>query len=128
MEDVEPLGSAHVDVMYPLRRMGYGGGLKSVERQTGLERPSGLGDLDGFDAVRLWHLHRRGHRGALQTLVRYNAEDVIALMPLASLVYNSLASELPLSAPVLPAPERPRLELPYDAELVEWLGERKVVG
>jgi uncharacterized protein YprB with RNaseH-like and TPR domain len=123
-----PEGLAHVDVMYPLRRLGHGGGLKSVERQTGLARPSSLGELDGFDAVRLWHLHRRGHRGALQTLVRYNAEDVMVLLPLASLVYNSLASELPLSAPVLPAPEHPRLDLPYDAELVEWLGERKVVG
>jgi len=123
-----PEGLAHVDVMYPLRRMGHGGGLKSVEQQTGLARPSILGELDGFDAVRLWHLHQRGHRGALQTLVRYNAEDVMVLLPLASLVYNSLASELPLSAPVLPAPERPCLDLPYDVELVEWLGERKVVG
>lgn len=121
-------GLAHLDIMYPLRRLGYRGGLKAVEQQTDFARPSSLQQLDGFDAVRLWRLYLQGHQGALQTLVRYNAEDVGVLLPLASLVYNQLTSELPLSAPTLPMPERCLIDLPYDLELVEWLSERKVTG
>lgn len=114
-------GLAHLDVMYPLRRLGYRGGLKGVEGYTGLSRPSSLCGLDGYDAVRLWNLHQRGHRGALETLVRYNAEDVASLLPLSALSYNLLAQRLPISLPPLPACQRPSLDLPYDGELVEWL-------
>ena len=109
-------GIAHLDIMYALRRLGYRGGLKSVEQQTDLARPSALQELDGFDAVRLWRLYQSGHQGALHTLVRYNAEDVAVLLPLASMVYNELASELPVS------------DLPYDLELLEWLGEQRVLA
>jgi len=42
----------HIDLMYVLRSLGYTGGLKSCERQLGLERKE-LADVDGFFAVRL---------------------------------------------------------------------------
>jgi uncharacterized protein YprB with RNaseH-like and TPR domain len=116
-------GLAHLDIMYPLRRLGYRGGLKGVEVLTGLARPSALQGLSGYDAVRLWRLHQRGHRGALPTLIRYNAEDVVSLLPLAVLVYNEMVCQLPLPVCPLEPPPRPFLDLPYDAELVEWLRE-----
>lgn len=116
-------GLAHLDIMYPLRRLGYRGGLKGVEVLTGLARPSALQGLGGYDAVRLWRLHQRGHRGALPTLVRYNAEDVVSLLPLAVLVYNEMVCQLPLPVCPLEPPPRPFLDLPYDAELVDWLRE-----
>jgi hypothetical protein len=118
-------GLAHLDIMYPLRRLGYRGGLKGVEQQTGLARPSELQGLNGWDAVRLWHLYQEGHPGALTTLVRYNAEDVAGLLPLATLAYNMLALELPLNAPLVPMPPRSMLDLPYDFELVQRLKQRR---
>ncbi len=121
-------GLAHLDIMYPLRRLGYRGGLKRVEESTGLARPSGLQGLQGYDAVRLWHLHLRGHRGALPTLVRYNAEDVVALWPLAALAYNELLAQLPVPASAMAVPPRPCLDLPYDRELVEWLLSQPLEG
>ena len=114
-------GIASLDIMYALQRLGYRGGLKSVEQQTSLSRPSDLQGLSGYDAVRLWYLYLRGHGGALETLVRYNAEDVAVLLPLAALTYNLLARELPFDPPQAPMPGRATVDLPYDLELVEWL-------
>ena len=114
-------GTANLDIMYALRRLGYRGGLKVVERQTGLTRPSDLQELSGYDAVLLWRLHQRGHRGTLETLVRYNAEDVAVLLPLAALTYNLLARQLPCEAPLAAVPSRPVVDLPYDRDLVESL-------
>ena len=40
-------------------------------------------DVDGFEAVRLWWRYRReGCRESLDRLLRYNAEDVLNLVPL----------------------------------------------
>ena len=114
-------GLAHLDIMYPLRRLGFRGGLKSVEQQTGLARPSALQGLNGYDAVLLWRMYERGYREALDTLVRYNAEDVAGLFSLATLTYNTSALMLPCNAPVVPLPPRPVLNLPYDLEIVERL-------
>jgi uncharacterized protein len=121
-------GLAHVDIMYPLRRLGYRGGLKRVEEELGVARPGGLQGLQGYDAVRLWHLHQQGHQGALPTLIRYNAEDVVALWPLAALVYNAMAAQLPVPVTPMAVPSRPWLDLPYDPELVEWLLALKIVN
>jgi len=114
-------GLASLDIMYALRRLGHRGGLKVVEQQTGLARPSDLQGLSGYDAVLLWRLYQQGHRRALETLVRYNAEDVAVLLPLAALTYNQLAQEVPFDAPPAPMPSRPVIDLPYDLELVESL-------
>jgi hypothetical protein len=112
---------ASLDIMYALRRLGYWGGLKAVEQQTDLARPLDLQGLSGYDAVLLWRLYRQGNPGALETLIRYNAEDVAVLLPLAALTYNLLARELPFDAQLTPMPVRPDLDLPYDRDLVEWL-------
>lgn len=82
---------AHLDLRYPLARLGYRGGLKEIERRVGIERPAHLADLDGFDAVVLWHQHVRGRPDALATLLEYTRNDVLNLEPLARLV----AAEMP---------------------------------
>ncbi|MCC7409411.1 MAG: ribonuclease H-like domain-containing protein, partial [Phycisphaeraceae bacterium] len=52
------LDHAHIDLMHPLRHLGYRGGLKGIERQLGFSRP-GMEDLDGYAAVLLWQRYRR---------------------------------------------------------------------
>ena len=54
------------------------GGFKAVERQLGITRE--LTGIVGLDAVWLWRKFRDGgDRAALQTLLKYNEEDVVNL-------------------------------------------------
>lgn len=70
----------HVDLCPALRRLGYKGGLKSIEKQLGIARPDECEGLDGLDAVRFWAEYKRGGsraRKALDLLIAYNREDVM---------------------------------------------------
>ena len=76
------LPHAHIDLRFFLKGLGYTGGLKRIEERFGLRRPSDLAGLDGYAAVRLWQAYRCGDTSALETLLRYNAEDIINLKTL----------------------------------------------
>ena len=76
------LDRAHIDLRFPLASLGYRGGLKAVERTLGLQRDSAIQDVDGFEAVRLWHDYRRGDRQALRKLILYNLTDVVNMVEL----------------------------------------------
>lgn len=80
----------HVDLLHPLRRLGFRGGLKAIEADVGIERSDETSGLSGFDAVRLWDAYEAGDDDALDVLIRYNLEDVVNLEPLASLSYEGL--------------------------------------
>ncbi|MCH9009196.1 MAG: ribonuclease H-like domain-containing protein [Chloroflexi bacterium] len=110
---------AHIDLRFPLKKAGYSGGLKSIERQLGLARPSALSELDGFDAVLMWQMWLNGDRAARDTLVRYNAEDVASLPLLSETVYNKLAAELPTEVDALAPSHRHDIDLPFDPQTVE---------
>lgn len=86
------LDQLHLDLMGPLHRLGYWGGLKRIERRLGIERSDETAGLSGFDAVRLWHAYRAGDDDALDTLVAYNLEDAVNLEPLAEFAYVALRS------------------------------------
>ena len=116
---------AHIDLRFPLRRAGFSGGLKSIERQANVGRPSELSALSGYDAVLLWRMWQQGSAGARDTLVRYNAEDVASLPALAEIVYNRLAERLPTDVCRLEATHRHDIDLPYDSDVIEHLKDMK---
>ncbi len=97
----------HLDLRYPLRRLGLRGGLKSVERAVGLKRSPDIAHLDGFDAVRLWQEYQAGSDEALDLLVRYNTADITNLEVLAERVYAQLSEELVRQMGEGPATTRP---------------------
>lgn len=104
------LDAAHVDLCHWLRRLGYKGGLKHVQKQFADIPARDSMDIDGFDAVRLWRLHERGVEGALETLMTYNAEDTIVLEALLAHAFNLEAAQHPeLALPRLVAPPPPAL-------------------
>ncbi len=80
----------HIDLMYPLRRIGLSGGLKHIEFMLGLARSTETTGLTGFDAVRLWYKYKRGDQGALDTLVKYNLEDISNLETIIDLTYDRM--------------------------------------
>ncbi len=69
----------HIDLMYPLKKIGYSGGLKKIESKLGLARSNETTGISGLDAVRLWNRYERGNSEALETLITYNTEDVVNL-------------------------------------------------
>lgn len=82
----------HLDLMYPCRRLGWRGGLSGVERRLGLSRR--LPDVDGREAVRLWHRYEAGDRDALSRLIEYNQEDTQTLFPILERVTDALDREV----------------------------------
>ncbi len=71
----------HIDLMYHCWRKNLYGGLKSVERQLGIERR--LVGIDGYEAVKLWWRYVDSFDlDALNTLLQYNKEDVVNLKSL----------------------------------------------
>lgn len=72
---------AHRDLMYDCWTQKLKGGLKKVEEKLGIARATK--GIDGWMAVQLWWDYvNHQDAGALQTLLRYNREDVVNLMTL----------------------------------------------
>ena len=90
--DVSLSSYPHLDLMYPCRRLDLTGGLKTIEREIGLERDRP--DISGKEAVQLWYDYERGDESALETLVEYNREDVDNLEPLTEQVNDRLHSTI----------------------------------
>ncbi len=84
----------HLDLLYPLRRLGLKGGLKKIEQELGISREADTVGIDGFDAVRLWYEHKSGNEDALDLLIKYNREDIINLESIVNLTYPDLATNL----------------------------------
>jgi uncharacterized protein YprB with RNaseH-like and TPR domain len=118
----------HIDLRYFLRRLGYGGGLKAVERSMGVQRDDLVSDLDGFDAVILWRLYQEGDVQALQTLIKYNLEDVVNLEDLMIQGYNLAAGALGAFVPPIGRKPKPVIKAKADAGVIrkvkriQWSG------
>lgn len=80
----------HIDLMYPLKKIGYSGGLKSIECALGMKRSEETQGISGFEAVRLWNKYQRGDEEALDVLIKYNAEDVENLEKIIEMTYPEM--------------------------------------
>ena len=68
----------HTDLMYNCWKNNLKGGLKVVEKLLDIKR--NLTDVDGYVAVQLWFDYvNNNNKQALQTLLKYNQEDVVNL-------------------------------------------------
>lgn len=84
----------HLDLCFALKRLGYRGGLKKIEKQLGISRVDEVDELNGLDAIRLWRNHCRGCPTSLSQLVAYNREDVINLERLAEFTVTELTKSV----------------------------------
>jgi len=112
------LPQAHIDLRYPLAALGYKGGLKKIERCLGLEREGPVALLDGWCAIFLWQYYQQGEEEALETLLRYNLEDVIHLPALLALVYNTRIQQLPFPLPTISFPPPPTILFGANEQLI----------
>lgn len=84
----------HLDLRYLLKRLGYSGGLKAIERKLSISRSKAAESVDGFLATVLWARYRRGDTAALEQLIKYNIADVTNLRSLLEFVCHQMASGL----------------------------------
>lgn len=123
------LPKAHIDVRNVLTGLGIKGGLKKCEERYGVSR----GDLtgaDGYLAVVLWREYqRRGDPAIMETLLAYNAADVLALPVLLVHAINDLLLETPFAATyALPIPRpgaNPHTPVPAVLRRLAWAFSRK---
>ncbi|MFH1835352.1 MAG: ribonuclease H-like domain-containing protein [Methanobacteriota archaeon] len=89
----------HLDLMYPLYKLGFNGGLKSIEKQLGMDRDTS--GVTGFDAVRLWKAYKKNKtvevagqkvagKKALKLLIEYNRDDTVNLEQLTDFAVEKL--------------------------------------
>ena len=84
----------HFDLRFGCRKVGLTGGLKNIERHTGIGRSDDIAEVDGFEAVVLWKRWTKyKDQDALDKLVKYNVEDTVNLEPLAQLIYPQLVRD-----------------------------------
>ena len=77
----------HHDLMYDCWQNNLYGGLKSVERQLGIQRR--LQDMNGWEAVKLWWKYVDSFDlEVLNKLLEYNKEDVVNLKILKAKLLN----------------------------------------
>jgi uncharacterized protein YprB with RNaseH-like and TPR domain len=88
------LPPGHIDLCFFLRKLGYKGGLKSIEKQVGLAREEEVEGLGGFEAVLLWQAYQQGDPDALDRLVQYNTADIVNLEPLMKMGFEKMKSKL----------------------------------
>ncbi len=86
---------AHIDLRWVCYHLGYKGGLKLIENKIGIERPSDLKGVDGFEAVILWdNWNRYKDEESKKRLIRYCSADVISLKLLTEKVLIEKGVEL----------------------------------
>jgi hypothetical protein len=84
------LPPGHIDLRFVLKRLGYRGGLKKIEKELGLTRGKEIEGMNGYHAVLLWQEHLWGKKGALDRLLKYNAADIVNLKPLMEKAYSRM--------------------------------------
>lgn len=83
----------HVDLRFAMKKLGYAGGLKKIEKELNITRDDDLEGVDGFEAVRLWYRYKKGDLESLKTLMKYNEADVINLEPLMQFTFDKLREQ-----------------------------------
>ena len=110
-----PFDQLHLDLCATLKRIGFRGGLKKIEKQLGWNRGDELDGLNGLDAIRLWSEYCRGREESLDTLIAYNREDVVNLEKLAEIAYVQLEA----MTKGLPRPAIPGLLEPLPESIID---------
>lgn len=84
---------AHIDLRHVASKLGYEGGLKTIEVSLGIDRDE-LSKIEGGMAGMLWELYMQGDDEALEILLEYNKADVENLYLIAELLIPKLWNKI----------------------------------
>ena len=88
------LPHAHIDLRFLLKKLGYTGGLKAIEKSFGIHRAPAVEGIDGYEAVLLWKAYQWGDESALDRLIQYNTADIVHLEHLMERGYQEMKTQL----------------------------------
>lgn len=97
--NIPSIGRPHVDLRWVAWHGGYRGGLKSIEKQMGIHRPSHIEGIDGLEAVDLYYRWQGGDRPARDLLVDYCRADALSAYLMAERLIKKAGCEIPLTDP-----------------------------
>ena len=80
----------HIDLRYFAKRLGLSGGQKAIEKVLELPRRTNLEDVDGAEAVLLWHRYLRGDPSSIRKLIEYNRYDILGMCGILDVVLDRL--------------------------------------
>jgi uncharacterized protein YprB with RNaseH-like and TPR domain len=122
---MKSFNKVHIDLRFVLKSLGYGGGLKLVEKQLGISRGA-LDGVDGYFAVLLWYEYcNNDNRSALETMLAYNIADTVNLEKLMVLAYNRKLEGTPFVYDhELCIPQEPASPFAPDPQVIEYIKEK----
>jgi uncharacterized protein YprB with RNaseH-like and TPR domain len=86
---IPELPCAHIDLRWVCYYAGLEGGLKSIEKQLGFNRPDSIAGIDGYLAVLLWQDYQQNHsEQSLHQLVEYCREDVLMMPAICTSLFD----------------------------------------
>lgn len=77
--NIPEIGCPFIDLRWICYHLDYYGGLKSIEKQMGIERPAQIDSVDGFEAIGLFFDWQNGDLKAKQKLIAYCQADVLSV-------------------------------------------------
>lgn len=80
-------------LVYPLRRIGYTGGLTIIEQTIGIKRSEDTTGITGFDAIRFWHKYEHDNTDTLELLLKYKQEDIVNLETISELTHTEFVKK-----------------------------------
>jgi uncharacterized protein YprB with RNaseH-like and TPR domain/predicted nuclease with RNAse H fold/dephospho-CoA kinase len=125
-----PVPTAHIDLRFLAKRVGYPGGQKHVEASMGWQRFGALAELRGGAAPLLWHKYRRGDTEALELLLAYNYADIQGMKHIFDVAVDRLleVNQLPLFPGGLHRFSKSHSAAPSDLPSNAWGFVRPYVG
>ncbi len=81
--NIPDIGCPFIDLRWICYYMNLQGGLKSIEKQVGIQRPKQIESIDGFEAVSLFLDWQNGDLKAKEKLVSYCQADVLSIFLVA---------------------------------------------
>jgi uncharacterized protein len=76
--NIPDIGCPFIDLRWICYHQGYKGGLKSIEQEMEIHRPSSIQSVDGLEAVSLFIDWQNGDMDAKERLIRYCQADVLS--------------------------------------------------
>ncbi|MBU2512800.1 ribonuclease H-like domain-containing protein [bacterium] len=94
--NIPDIGCPYIDLRWICYHAGYEGGLKSIEKQMHVHRPSRIESIDGFEAVSLFLDWQNGDDEARKKLVAYCQADVLSTYLVAHRLLDELGIQMPV--------------------------------